>query len=488
MSSSETKVGSKMKGAERGFIPGLEGLRLQALDLKPNKVNLLTEDDGAPMIQQNDALPFKTDDLNKLEGFTNKFQSVTSFTKTGAHLGNRVIPDIKALITDVKETLEKTVGAKFEVFKASHFIGYTFYFRPLPPASNATLVKMKLLLNYRGETGSELQKFPNHFTKEDILQASVTYGIVFDFVGDVKVWIRISNTIDKLPSFVPPTAPGVYQIVIQEAFMRGGRQDMIEHDMSTLSFSEVLLSMYPGVNMEEFLKAYQESDENIAIFIGKPGTGKTSLLKLILRETAISRKRGVNALYVKDRSVLHQASFWSNLSKNQYYDYLILDDLDQDLLPRKATASETLHPEMETKKEKLQTELTELTLAKEKNSETIVNQLLSFSDGLFQSRMKVLITTNLENSKIDPALVRPGRCFDILCFPVLTLSEAFHIWETDYNLTRESFEKCFKDVLSETGPAISQSLLASEAAEIKRNRLKGGYLIDKGVSVRNKYM
>jgi hypothetical protein len=63
--------------------------------------------------------------------------------------------------------------------------------------------------------------------------------------------------------------------------------------------------------------------------------------------------------------------------------------------------------------------------SREKYNENM-HRLLNITDGIFDvGKKKMVISTNImELSRIDPALLRPGRCFDVLEFRSLTLDEA----------------------------------------------------------------
>jgi ATP-dependent 26S proteasome regulatory subunit len=65
-------------------------------------------------------------------------------------------------------------------------------------------------------------------------------------------------------------------------------------------------------------------------------------------------------------------------------------------------------------------------LAARKDGNTLMHRFLNMSDGLISAKNKKLVfSTNLPNiSDIDEALLRPGRCFDILQFRPLTRAEA----------------------------------------------------------------
>ena len=427
-------------------------------------------------------LPFVSDNLVVLSHFTNNFHNESHFFINEWEVGYFRIENLPDFVKDLVSKL-KDLGYELELFRD----------RQSPPRFISE--KGKHLFYLRGEglylcitlTGSPVESW---YSEKEVEEALNSWEVELKFLGDQKIFLAVKKEIMSLPTYARPRQQDVYDININEFFIDGGEMKHTENNMTTLDFEDVLLSMYPGINMREFLNSYIESDENIAIFVGRPGTGKTSLLKLILRECALLEQDDIHAVYVKDPKVLHRSAFWSMMSRHRACQFLILDDLDHELLPRDSVEFKEYQAELEKANslQVLDAESKSLDVSRKKAEQTIVNQLLSFSDGLFQSSTKVLITTNLETTRIDPAIIRPGRCFDILKFPYMTLEHALRVWVEDFKLSKEQFDACFEDALTGSGPAISQSLLASEAKQIQRNRLKSGYLEDKTISVRNKYM
>ena len=66
-----------------------------------------------------------------------------------------------------------------------------------------------------------------------------------------------------------------------------------------------------------------------------------------------------------------------------------------------------------------------------KEGNTIMYHLLGLSDGLIQSfNKKIIISTNLSNlNNIDDAIIRKGRCFDILNFRSLLWDEVIEFFK-----------------------------------------------------------
>lgn len=148
---------------------------------------------------------------------------------------------------------------------------------------------------------------------------------------------------------------------------------------------------YPWVTkpLNEYYADYTASSSSILICYGPPGTGKTSFIRDYLCEQQI------NALVSYDAGILASDEMFTFFLSSPAYDALIIEDADD-----------------------------MLTTDREGNNKMIA-KLLNASDGLLKlPQKKVILSTNLENlSHIDEAIIRPGRCFDILNFRRLTRPE-----------------------------------------------------------------
>ncbi len=154
---------------------------------------------------------------------------------------------------------------------------------------------------------------------------------------------------------------------------------------------------YPWITkpLNEYYQDYSDSSASILICYGPPGTGKTSFIRDYLCEQKI------NALVSYDAAILASDEMFTFFLSSPAYDALVIEDADD-----------------------------MLTADREGNNKMIA-KLLNASDGLLKlPRKKVILSTNLENlSHIDEAVVRPGRCFDILNFRQLTRSEQIKLCE-----------------------------------------------------------
>ena len=160
----------------------------------------------------------------------------------------------------------------------------------------------------------------------------------------------------------------------------------------------IVVESYPFIkNLDQFIQKYFESDEKVLILIGPPGTGKTRLIRYMLKklgqEECYRRSNESLGYYTVDSEVLkNDMMFMEFISSNAKL--MVLEDIDFSLRDRK-------------------------------KGNTEMYKLLAMSDGLLQcADKKMVISTNAEITYIDPALTRDGRCFDVIDFRELTIDES----------------------------------------------------------------
>lgn len=320
----------------------------------------------------------------------------------------------------------------------------------------------------------------------DVFQEGTTYhwnrgGIA----GASKVCNLISQRLMDL-SEPHVTTKGHYNIIVHEFYTQladNGTRQMTEtkHVLNTKSnLLGLRHETYPYMNVMNLITSYLMGHENIFLLYGDPGVGKTCLMKILLRETAMITESGFHAIYVKDKEVLRRPEFWAQLSNMSRANavlspsdeddedvglsiesgynscvYLILDDLDNELQPR----------------------------TPEKDN-FIVSQLLSFADGLFENHLKIIITSNQSLNDIDKAIIRPGRCFDVMHLRALTYAEASDVWVNALGMSLSDFQESFPD----SNLSVTQASLVSEYTRIKDLKDTRNYLYDQSVSVRRQLL
>lgn len=151
----------------------------------------------------------------------------------------------------------------------------------------------------------------------------------------------------------------------------------------------------PGV--DEYIDSYLKSSASILILMGPPGTGKTSWIRNMIQ------KKDMSAIVTYDEGCLNSDDFFITYLLNKENNLLIVEDADI------------------------------LLQSRENEQNKIMSKLLNVSDGLVKLfDKKIIFTTNLQQiSKIDPAIIRPGRCFDVVEFRPLTPIEASDIVKSE---------------------------------------------------------
>jgi hypothetical protein len=149
--------------------------------------------------------------------------------------------------------------------------------------------------------------------------------------------------------------------------------------------------MYPFLgekSLEKYYDDFMKSSASILLLIGPPGTGKTTFIRGMLQHTNSS------ATLTYDANILEKDYVFANFIEGEK-NVLILEDADMFLKSRK-------------------------------EGNTIMHKFLNVGDGLVTTRgKKMVFSTNLPSIKdIDPALIRPGRCYDIVHFTELNQEQA----------------------------------------------------------------
>ncbi len=149
--------------------------------------------------------------------------------------------------------------------------------------------------------------------------------------------------------------------------------------------------MYPflkGESLESYYDRYMDSNANILLLIGPPGTGKTTFIRGLLAH------RNASAIVTYDAGILEKDGFFARFIEGDT-EVMVLEDSDAFLKSRS-------------------------------DGNTMMHRFLNVGDGLVTTKgKKMIFSTNLPSIRdIDSALIRPGRCFDIVSFAPLNVAEA----------------------------------------------------------------
>ena len=142
--------------------------------------------------------------------------------------------------------------------------------------------------------------------------------------------------------------------------------------------------------VDSFVEDYLKSPATVLVMYGPPGTGKTSFLKHLI----CSRK--MNAIVSYDEDILRDDRFFIDFLADDDHNLMIIEDADLLLSNR------------------------------ESEQNKIMSKFLNVSDGIVKvSGKKMVFTTNISKmSKVDPALLRKGRCYASVEFRPLNSREA----------------------------------------------------------------
>jgi len=163
------------------------------------------------------------------------------------------------------------------------------------------------------------------------------------------------------------------------------------HSISVpLNYRKAIRAAYPWIkgDLDDYIDNYLNSDASVLILIGPPGLGKTTFIKNIIHRS------GGDAKVAYDEKVMNDDGLFAGFIDDDTR-FLVMEDADAFLQSRE-------------------------------EGNTMMHKFLNVSDGLISAADKKLIfSTNLPNiNDIDAALMRPGRCFDVVQFRPLTVDEA----------------------------------------------------------------
>lgn len=188
-----------------------------------------------------------------------------------------------------------------------------------------------------------------------------------------------------------------------------------------------LRACYPYFQLtpEQYWDKFSASDENIMLLIGQAGTGKSTFILSMLNQ------RGWDNVYLIDSDfVLDYPATVQHIPSLPLGSVLIIEDTDNFI-----SARETGNKQM--------------------------SALLNLSAGVATSSLKIILSTNLPTLKsVDKALVRAGRCFDILSFKKLTSQQV--------NPAREVLGRNPIEIIDDKEYTLAEALNDKPDAKVKK--------------------
>lgn len=261
--------------------------------------------------------------------------------------------------------------------------------------------------------------------------------------------------------------------------LRLHNQEQLEKSTITKNqddFKSLSKLYYPFLDIDEMFKQYMISNDNLLLLAGRSGTGKTEVINMLLdfatknedllfannNEEDDEEDNNIYVAYVKNPQILAMDAFWNTLSKSNF-NFIVMDDMDFILTDR--NISDGSH-----------TDETRL---------RFISNFLSYTDGIFTNNTKFIITTNQGVNNIDSAILRKGRCFDVLSFRDLTIDEARAIW-IEAELGEDKFiEEFGKDTTVNAADLGSKIEMYNNLVN-KNTTIKSSYIKEEGISLYNK--
>ena len=232
-----------------------------------------------------------------------------------------------------------------------------------------------LFVQSNSSTGFIVEENTNNFIKFDVNSNSTTVRAFGDVEFAEDMVEIVESNFDVVSSY------------IEWVYGADGNSVNVPLNRDRLPVEE----MYPFLNGEslgDYYDRYMESSANILLLIGPPGTGKTTFIRGLLAH------RNCSAIVTYDAGILEKDGFFAKFIEDDA-EVMVLEDSDAFLKSRS-------------------------------DGNTMMHRFLNVGDGLVTTKgKKMIFSTNLPSIRdIDSALVRPGRCFDIVTFDALNLEQA----------------------------------------------------------------
>lgn len=266
---------------------------------------------------------------------------------------------------DIFELVKSKLEAEGEVVTEFTFFASSFYLR----TSNV------MVFSYYDTTYDRYGNDMGHKGKYDIVLHSPRADVIANVRNNLETHLRPLETYSIMWSFSDSNGG----VNTKEIFIED-QEPLIKEFYPWL----------PTPTVQEYFKNYLESPDTILLLVGVPGTGKTTFIRNMITENKL------NTDITYDDKLIRSDSFFLRFINDKSKDIMVIEDADNMLVDR------------------------------EEEENFLLKKILNISDGLVKNEAKkIIFSTNItDTERIDPALIRPGRCYDVLDFRKLTSKEA----------------------------------------------------------------
>lgn len=256
--------------------------------------------------------------------------------------------------------------------------------------------KLEDMITYLKARGLEVEQL---FGKVNFFQFTSEYHDVpaiwgyYDRAQYELVVVGECEAVKKFVSQAKDDWPGTHtQVRVARSISSGERLTVTTQLASKSKMGKDSFFPFLGTSLEKYLKAYMEAKAPVLILLGPPGTGKTTLLRTLIIQHELKTLLSYN------REVI-ESPFLYSYARDYNFQLLALEDADNYIGSRKGGNDDMA---------------------------TMLNDTQGVGDA---SDLKIVISTNLETlNRVEPALLRAGRCFGTINFRELSLEEVQAVW------------------------------------------------------------
>lgn len=236
----------------------------------------------------------------------------------------------------------------------------------------------------------------------------------------------------------------------------GPNYDFHNSDINT--DQDALPEFYPWLkaDMGEYFEEFLKSDSSVLLLIGPPGTGKSTFIRSMINYSRVNATLCYNERTMFDENFLSafkQSNSYRTREKHYQEKWSKLTGF--------VNATTLVSPREENC---IVLEDSDRYIASRNTGNVAMASLLNHINGVVSnSRTKFIFSTNLDTiDSIDSALLRPGRCFDILPFRKLSYEEgvairkAMKFEDVDFNADGKS-SFTLAEVIKNIGAHVSET-------------------------------